>query len=232
MLVSSHAQAGADPNLVCKHKGTLVISAPLHLCQRVEIAAALLSAGAAVNYVAAADHTTPLMMACTRPDAALVHLYLAAGASVDARTTAGVRALHTACEAHSLECVAQLVAAGAEVDAMSADAASPLACALKCPLLALPVVAHLLSCGADATRLPHSVLEKLCVVSPAPPASLAASERLLALLFAAGAPLPGPTDRLLCDTLRSVTAFGYNIPIAEMVRALKRRTPMPCTKLA
>lgn len=217
---------------MCKHRGTLVLNAPLHVCQRADIASALLTAGAAVNHPAAAHRTTPLIVACTHADADLVRLYLAAGAVVDARTSEGVRALHTACEAHSLECVAQLVAAGAEVDAVGADAASPLASALKCPLMALPVVAHLLTCGADATRLPHSAMEKICSLAPTSAASLAASERLLAALYAAGAPLPRATDRILCDTLRSVTAFGYNIPIAEMVRALKSRTTVKCTKLA
>jgi uncharacterized protein len=94
-------------------------STPLHdavYADRLDKADALLRAGANVNAVTSYG-VTPLSLACTNGNAAMIELLLKAGADANAALAGGETALMTAARTGNADAVAALLRAGAKVDA-------------------------------------------------------------------------------------------------------------------
>jgi uncharacterized protein len=82
-----------------------------------EMARALIAAGARVNAVTRDWGITPLMMASTNGDAGLIEMLMKAGAGVKSKKTNGTTALMLAAASGSVDAVRVLLEHGAEIDA-------------------------------------------------------------------------------------------------------------------
>ena len=133
---------------------------PLHVAASEAMVHLLVEAGAEID-ARSRSRQTPLMLAATGK---IVDLLVARGAAVDAGDEMGWTAIHHAVKRNSLDVVAALAKAGAEVNAVTAEGQTPMAMAKDWKMANLlkqlgakqpnPFQPPLLS--LNASRMPHS----------------------------------------------------------------------------
>lgn len=189
--VDARREDGSTPLMLAAHAGATAAIA------------ALLNAGAVVDAPPRNDGNNALHLGILEQHEPVVHLLLARGASVEARTTAGYTPLHLATEQLSVPVVRALLLAGADVAAATPDGDTALHLAAYWGGDA--VVVELLARGADpevrnqkgsmpageATAGGHVALTRVLVVtaggSPGTTAAAAAAAKVAAAAAAKAA---------------------------------------------